>query len=66
LKEVNSKPVQNKIICSRCGGNIFLDSDQYGWFEHCLRCGHTRDLPSVEVKSNAAANPVRSLSRDAK
>jgi hypothetical protein len=39
--------------CPRCNkGEVFIDRDQYGWFECCLQCGYTRDLPDlVEVKS---------------
>ncbi len=30
--------------CPKCGGILFIDSDEYGRFEHCLYCGLTRDL----------------------
>jgi Zn ribbon nucleic-acid-binding protein len=33
--------------CPKCGGNVYLDSDQYGWYEECLQCGHTRNLEKV-------------------
>lgn len=34
--------------CPKCGGhNVYLDSDQHGWFEHCLQCGYTGDLEVV-------------------
>lgn len=33
--------------CPKCGGNVYLDEDQYGWFEHCLQCGYTCDLQGV-------------------
>ena len=29
----------------RCGGNIFMDKDIYGWYEQCLQCGRSSDLP---------------------
>ncbi|KKN30529.1 hypothetical protein LCGC14_0833140 [marine sediment metagenome] len=33
--------------CSRCGGDTFVESDIDGcWYEHCLMCGYTRDLPA--------------------
>ncbi len=32
--------------CSRCDGDIFIDRDLYGWYEHCLQCGYTGDLIS--------------------
>jgi len=30
--------------CPRCDGDIFIDGDLYGWFEHCIQCGYDRDL----------------------
>jgi ribosomal protein S27AE len=33
--------------CPRCGGNIFIDVDVYGTFEHCFKCGHIQDLANV-------------------
>jgi ribosomal protein S27AE len=30
--------------CPRCGGDIFLDSEEHTWFEHCLQCGYAREL----------------------
>lgn len=33
--------------CPKCGGNVYLDEDQHGWFEHCLQCGYTCDLQGV-------------------
>ncbi len=42
--------------CPRCSGDTFIDSDVDGWYEHCLMCGHSRDLPAEAVgKSPAAA-----------
>ena len=35
--------------CPRCGGDTFIDNDVDGWHEHCLMCGHTRDLPAVVI-----------------
>jgi hypothetical protein len=32
--------------CPRCNnGEVFIDRDQYGWYECCLQCGYARDLP---------------------
>jgi hypothetical protein len=31
--------------CVRCKGDVSIDKDQYGWYENCLQCGYTRDLP---------------------
>lgn len=34
--------------CPRCHqGKVFIDRDQYGWYECCLQCGYTRDLPDI-------------------
>jgi hypothetical protein len=27
--------------CEKCGGNLFLTGDIYGWYEQCLQCGRT-------------------------
>ena len=33
--------------CPKCGGNIYLDRDSYGWYEECLQCSYTRDLETI-------------------
>ena len=33
--------------CLRCGGNIYLDRDYYGWYEQCLQCSHIRYLETI-------------------
>ncbi len=33
--------------CPKCGGNVYLDRDFYGWHEKCLQCGYTRDLEAI-------------------
>lgn len=33
--------------CSKCGGNLYIDRDPYGWYEQCLQCGFTCDLKVV-------------------
>jgi hypothetical protein len=33
--------------CPRCGGDIFMDRDEGGWFESCLQCGYRLELESV-------------------
>lgn len=33
--------------CPKCGGDVRVDRDEYGWFEQCIQCGHTRDLETV-------------------
>jgi len=24
--------------CPRCGGDLFAERDQYGWYQQCLQC----------------------------
>ena len=36
-----------KAKCPKCGGNIYLDSDYYGWFEECIQCGYTRNMQKI-------------------
>ena len=33
--------------CPRCGGDVFLDSDEHVWYEHCLQCGYIRELKGI-------------------
>jgi ribosomal protein S27AE len=33
--------------CPRCQGRIFLEKDQYGWYELCLQCGYLHDLHDI-------------------
>lgn len=33
--------------CPRCGGNVYLDRDEQGWYEECLQCGYSGDVTSV-------------------
>jgi hypothetical protein len=41
---LDTKQKMHKRLCPKCGGRIVLDSDVYGWYEHCLYCGLTRDV----------------------
>lgn len=37
--------------CPRCGGDIFVDSDNNIWYEQCLQCSYRRDMRSIaEIK----------------
>ena len=42
-------------ICPKCrGNNVYLDSDEYGWYELCIQCGYHRDLQNLrEVQKRA-------------
>ena len=39
--------------CPKCGGNVFLDSDHFGWYEGCLQCGYSRNLKKILKVENA-------------
>jgi hypothetical protein len=44
--------------CPKCGGNILINSDEHGWYAHCLQCSYTHDLPPmVEVALRRAQKP---------
>jgi hypothetical protein len=46
--------------CPKCGGNVYLDSDYFGWYEQCLQCGFVSDLKNIaEVKNRFAKETVR-------
>jgi len=34
--------------CPRCGGNMFVDRDIYGWYEKCLQCGYCYELRGLD------------------
>ncbi len=38
--------------CPRCKGDILIDRDHIGWYEHCLQCGYQRDLESLTKFGN--------------
>ena len=33
--------------CPKCGGNMYLDKDFYGWYEQCLQCSYTSYFETV-------------------
>lgn len=35
--------------CPKCGGDVRVDRDEYGWFEQCIQCGHTHDLEPISI-----------------
>ncbi len=42
--------------CPRCKGDVLLDRDVYGWYQHCLQCGYQRDLKNI-VKARPQRAP---------
>jgi hypothetical protein len=48
--------------CKKCHGALLLDKDEYGWYEECIQCGYTRDVPldvSFNPPTETDAIPVR-------
>ncbi len=33
--------------CHRCGGDVYIAQDSYGWYEQCLQCSFSSDLQSI-------------------
>jgi hypothetical protein len=34
--------------CPRCGGDMFIDRDIYGWYVKCLQCSYCFELSSLD------------------
>jgi ribosomal protein S27AE len=47
--------------CPRCGGDVFMDTDEGDWFAHCLQCGYTGDKKPINLSELTAAvgRPLR-------
>jgi len=41
--------------CPRCGGDMFIDRDIYGWYEKCLQCGYYGELKSLDEFGQSSA-----------
>ena len=39
---MHSSPATRR--CPRCGGNLFVDQDDRGWYLECIQCSYTREL----------------------
>jgi len=40
--------------CKKCQGTLVLDKDEFGWYEECMQCGYTRDIPlDMPIKRSA-------------
>ena len=47
--------------CPKCKGDVFLEKDQFGWYEQCLQCGYLKDLDTIyEVKNSESENTTKS------
>jgi hypothetical protein len=31
--------------CKKCQGTLILEKDEFGWYEECIHCGYSRDIP---------------------
>lgn len=43
--------------CPRCGGDLFVDKDMYGWYEQCLQCAYRCDLKELSKFQERRASP---------
>ncbi len=50
--------VVNDKRCPKCGGNLYLEKDLYGWYEECLQCAYVQDLKKIYEKVPAASLPA--------
>lgn len=39
--------------CPKCGGDVRIDRDQYGWYEQCIQCAHIQDLEPFNIISKS-------------
>jgi uncharacterized protein (DUF983 family) len=54
------KALMNK-RCPKCGGNIFLENDSFGCYEHCLQCGYDCNLENnIESPEPVALSGISS------
>ncbi len=45
--------------CKKCNGAVLLDKDEYGWYEECILCGYTRDIPlDIPLDMPVQAEPI--------
>jgi len=43
--------------CPRCGGDIFMDTEEGDWFSHCLQCGFT-GVDKSPLREEKVCQPV--------
>ena len=39
--------------CPKCKGDVWLDQDEYGWYEQCLMCGYLCSLDGLKYVCDA-------------
>ena len=47
--------IRKRNICPRCGGNLFLERDEYEQHLYCLQCGFRIEMERV-TRANYRAN----------
>jgi ssDNA-binding Zn-finger/Zn-ribbon topoisomerase 1 len=46
--------------CPKCGGNVYLEKDHFGWYQQCLQCGFTQNLGKfIEVAVKSGKNTLK-------
>ena len=63
IREVTGGFLQKR--CPRCGGNVYLDKDKFGWYEECLQCGYNRDLQAIVDARKRESEAILSKPREA-
>jgi hypothetical protein len=46
--------------CPRCGGDMFIDRDIYGWYEKCLQCSCCCELRGLDEIQQSAVQKDKS------
>lgn len=44
--------------CARCGGDVYINRDEYGWFVQCLQCGYHNELVNIDEARKQMQLPV--------
>ena len=52
--------------CPRGGGNIYLEEDCFGSYEHCLQCGYDGDTENItdSLENHVLSEQSRPLTQD--
>jgi len=48
-------------ICPRCGGNLFLERDEYDQYLYCLQCGFRTELEVISKARNESDEGKREI-----
>ena len=52
--------------CPRCKGDIFIDQETDGCYEHCLLCGYVREIETATFASKDKDDAEKKESRRVK